>query len=223
MSMQNVLKVAESQLGVTEFPKDSNKVIYNTEYYGYEASGVYFPWCVTFLWWVFKHGGDPKAFFNSGKTASCTALKKLYSAEGRWVTSGYQKGDIVLMNFSGGKEPEHCGLVVDTRNSYIVTIEGNTSPGIEASQDNGGCVAKKYRYERNIIGACRPRYSEEEKEPVKKDYEGHWAEKDIEWAKQNELMVGYPDGNFGPDTPLTRAEAATVLRRFYDLLAKGGK
>lgn len=86
MSMQNVLEVALGEVGVTEFPKDSNQVKYNTEYYGYAASGPYYPWCVTFLWWVFRHADEAMAFFNSGKTASCSALMTLYKAEGKWIT-----------------------------------------------------------------------------------------------------------------------------------------
>ncbi|MCQ2316377.1 MAG: S-layer homology domain-containing protein [Bacteroidales bacterium] len=30
------------------------------------------------------------------------------------------------------------------------------------------------------------------------------------------LMQGYPDGSFRPDTPVTRAELATILRRMKD-------
>lgn len=219
MSIESTIKLAETELGVTEFPKDSNKVKYNTEYYGYEASGQWYPWCVTFLWWIFKHSGEQEAFYNAGRTASCSALKTYYTSCNRWVTSDFKKGDIVLMNFSGGKSPEHCGLVVDVRSDYIVTIEGNTSPGIEGSQDNGGCVAKKYRYAKNIVGACRPKYSKEAAQ-MKKDYSGHWAEKEIDWVKEKGIMVGYPNGDFGPDTPMTRAEMATVMKRFYGVIAK---
>ncbi|WP_186278871.1 S-layer homology domain-containing protein [Lysinibacillus sp. BW-2-10] len=45
----------------------------------------------------------------------------------------------------------------------------------------------------------------------KKDYEGHWAEKSVKKAIEKGVMVGYPDGNFGPDDKLTRAQFAMVM------------
>lgn len=132
----------------------------------------------------------------------------------------YQPGDILLMNFSGGKLPEHCGLVIEVHPTYLVTVEGNTTPGLEGSQDNGGSVAKKYRFSKNIVGACRPDYKEEET-VSKTDYEDHWAKKDIEFMKLFELMNGYPDGSFKPDASITRAEVAAVIHRLYNLLKDG--
>lgn len=52
---------------------------------------------------------------------------------------------------------------------------------------------------------------------VKKDYEGHWAQKDIEWAIDRGILVGYSDGTVRPNEPATRAEIVTMLRR-YDTL-----
>jgi flagellum-specific peptidoglycan hydrolase FlgJ len=49
-----------------------------------------------------------------------------------------------------------------------------------------------------------------------KDYEGHWAEKDIEKVKAAGIMKGYPDGSFKPDQPVTRAELATVLAKIIE-------
>ena len=38
-----------------------------------------------------------------------------------------------------------------------------------------------------------------------------WSASKIQWAKENDLVKGYPDGSFRPDTPVTRAELITVL------------
>ena len=54
MSLQTVLQTAESQLSTSEYPKGSNHILYNTEYYGADVSGDAYKWCVTFLWWVFN-------------------------------------------------------------------------------------------------------------------------------------------------------------------------
>lgn len=50
-----VLDVARSQLGTSEYPKNSNNVIYNTWYYGHAVSGSAYPWCMTFVEWCFAH------------------------------------------------------------------------------------------------------------------------------------------------------------------------
>jgi N-acetylmuramoyl-L-alanine amidase len=48
---------------------------------------------------------------------------------------------------------------------------------------------------------------------TKKDYEGHWAQEVIKKAMASGIMNGYPDGNWKPDEPVTRAELAVVLQR----------
>ena len=47
------LEIAASQVGVTEYPSGSNKVKYNTWYYGREVSGEWYPWCMVFIEWCF--------------------------------------------------------------------------------------------------------------------------------------------------------------------------
>ena len=221
MSAEKVIEVAEAEVGTTEYPKGSNKVKYNTDYYGFEASGSAYPWCCSFLWWIFNEAGEGKAFFNGGKTASCTALMQLYQAEGRWYTDGkYQKGDIPIMTFNAQRSVQHCGLIIGSGdNGGWLTVEGNTSPGLEGSQDNGGCVAKKERYNRNILGVCRPKYSQEVK-PVN-DWENiKWASKEIKWNIDNGIMTGYPDGSFKPNNPVTRAEESVMNYRLYEKIER---
>ena len=38
-----------------------------------------------------------------------------------------------------------------------------------------------------------------------------WSAAKIQWAKENEIVKGYPDGSFRPETPVTRAELMAVL------------
>ncbi len=60
-----------------------------------------------------------------------------------------------------------------------------------------------------------------EGKPVeKKDYEGHWAQPYIEKAINAGYMIGYPDGSFKPDNPITRAEFAKVLSFIIDKLER---
>ena len=216
MSVQAVIDVARAYLGYTEDPPGSNRTIFGAEY-GLDGQ----PWCVMALWYFFQHAGERMAFFGGGKTASCSILLRWYREQGLTVpVEDVQVGDIVLLNFHGGKDPEHCGLVVGFPVEepygfvYVETIEGNTTPGYEGSQDNGGCVALKRRSPGKIVAVCRPQY---QPEPVTvDDITGHWAEKDIRWCMERGLMQGYPDGSFQPDKPVTRAELAAVLRRLDD-------
>lgn len=41
---------------------------------------------------------------------------------------------------------------------------------------------------------------------------------DMKWAIENGLFAGYADGTFKPKEPLTRQAAASVLRRFYNIV-----
>lgn len=213
MSLIKVLDTTFEEVGKTEWPPGSN----NTEYgKRYGLNNV--PWCVEFLWDCFNRSGERMAFFGGGKTASCGTLFRWYKEQGLTVpVEDIQSGDIVILNFSGTKDTQHCGLVsevIHNQNGKLLsvkTIEGNTSPGVEGSQDNGGCVALKVRYPKQIVGVCRPMYSEEK--PLIDDITNHWAENSIRKAKAKDIMRGYPDGSFKPDQPITRAEVAAILDR----------
>ena len=150
-------------------------------------------------------------------------LLRWYKEQGLTVpVEDVRVGDIVILNFSGTKDTQHCGLVtivdrvaVTRKLLQVQTIEGNTS--VNSSQDNGGTVAEKTRYPSQIIGVCRPQYKSDDPQPVD-DVTGHWARGSIEWAKDRGLIKGYPDGSFKPNNPLTRAEMCAVMERFYELL-----
>ena len=48
------------------------------------------------------------------------------------------------------------------------------------------------------------------------DIAGHWAEAYIRLAAGNGWIEGYPDGTFGPQRNITRAETATMINRVLD-------
>ena len=224
MSLSKVIEVARADLGYTENPPGSNRVKY-WDAYDPKMQGQ--PWCVCFLWWVFQQAGERMAFFGGGKTASCSVLLRWYKEQGLTVpVSEVQVGDIVLMNFHSGKDPEHCGLVVEAPSVWVgdnepamfyKTIEGNTTPGEEGSQENGGCVALKHRFPSQIVAVCRPQYKPDDPQPVD-DVTGHWFTPSVEWAREKGLIKNYPDESFKPNQPITRAEACVMFERFYQLL-----
>lgn len=218
MSLSKVIEIARGDLGYTESPPNSNRTKFG-ESYGMNGQ----PWCVMALWYWFDKAGERMAFFGGGKTASCGMLLRWYREQGLTVpVEDVEPGDIVILNFHGTKDTEHCGLVQHTWKTFkgsnmtldkIETIEGNTSPS-DGSQSNGGMVCVKTRYPSQIIGVCRPQYKEEPE--TVDDITGHWAEKAIRRCMERGLLKGYPDGRFGPDKPVTRAELATVLDRLED-------
>lgn len=220
MSMQAVISTARAELGVTESPAGSNRVKY-WDLFGPEWQGQ--PWCCAFLAWVFNSAGERMAFFGGGETASCSMLLRWYREQGLTVpVEDVRVGDIVILNFSGTKDTQHCGLVtivdrvaVTRKLLQVQTIEGNTS--VNGSQDNGGMVAEKTRYPSQIVGVCRPQYKPDEPEIID-DVSGHWFTPSMEWAREKGLIKNYPDGSFKPNNPLTRAEACAMFERFYQLL-----
>ena len=156
-TLRSVLFAAASQIGVTERPSGSNKVKYNTAYYGREVSGKSYPWCMAFVWWVFRQAG-----FSLYKTASCTALVERYreASPGQIVRANYRPGDIVFFDFSGKRaKTEHVGIVESVAaDGTLTTIEGNTGTGNDA---NGGAVMRRKRKPGLITCGIRPGYSGE--------------------------------------------------------------
>ena len=216
MSLSKVIEIARADLGYTENPPGSNRTKY-WDAYDPKMQGQ--PWCVAFLWWVFAESGERMAFFGGGKTASCGVLLRWYREQGLTVpVSEVQEGDIVILNFHGTQDTEHCGLVeLVLPGGWAVgirTIEGNTSPS-DGSQSNGGMVCEKTRYPSQIVAVCRPQYKEEE---FISDYEGRWSERAIKEALHDGVLNGYPDGSFQPTKQVTREE----LAQFYLNLKERG-
>ena len=148
--VEDIIKTAQAEVGVTEYPPNSNNVKYNTEYYGKPVSGSNYPWCCVFVWWVFKH----QSKFILKKTARCTTLGEWFKDNDRWYTTP-QVGDVVFFKFpTNNRWTNHVGIVKSIKGNTIETIEGNTSVN---SDDNGGAVMIRQRTS-NIVGYGRPDY-----------------------------------------------------------------
>lgn len=197
-----ILALARKELGTVEFPPNSNKVKYNTAYYGRAVSGSAYPWCCVFLWWLFKQAGASKLFFDGKKTAYCPTLLAYYKQKGQLV-SDYKPGDIVFFNFSGGKTAQHVGLCTAWDGTYITTIDGNTGSGNEA---NGGAVMERKRHKKYIVAVARPKYSgggsavEVSVEVLKKGSKGASVKALQILLNGYGYSCGTVDGSFGPAT-----------------------
>ena len=153
-TLRSVLFAAASQIGVTESPTGSNRVKYNTAYYGREVSGKSYPWCVTYLWWVFRQAG-----LGLYRTASCTAFVEHYRRKSpeRVLKGDYRPGDIVFFDFTGKRaKTVHVGIVERVgADGTLTTIEGNTGT---LSDANGGAVMRRTRKPGLVTCGVRPSY-----------------------------------------------------------------
>lgn len=92
--------------------------------------------------------------------AGCKYSADYYKSKKQWHSDDPKPGDQIFFwpkNGIGGSSMQHTGLVTGVDNTYVYTVEGNTSSD-SGVVDNGGSVnAKKYKlsYER-IAGYGRP-------------------------------------------------------------------
>lgn len=226
----DLLALARGELGVTESPKGSNRVKYNTAYYGREVSGDSYPWCCVFLWWLFREAGAPELFFGGERTASCGTLAGYARQHGLFVTGGYRAGDLVFLRF-GGTAIQHIGIVERVAaDGSLVTIEGNTGSDSDA---NGGQVQRRNRPLRYAAGAYRPRYEEEtmtqqqfnammevwlrqRAEEAPSDYSAEART----WAEEQGILFGDSLGRKQYRSFCTREQLMTFLYRFVSQLGK---
>lgn len=148
MTVNELIQIAKNEIGVKENPPGSNQVKYNNWMYGRNASE---PWCASFVSWCFKGTGLVP------KTASCLNMLEWFERRGQIVKEP-KPGDIVFFKYpTNNRRTNHVGIVVAASGRIINTIEGNTSSGNTGSQDNGGMVAQRNRYQ-NIVAYARPKY-----------------------------------------------------------------
>lgn len=150
MTANDVLRIARNEVGTAEKP--TNKVKYNTWYYGKEVSGSAYPWCMAFVMWVFNKAGIELGL----QTASCTALEDYARKKGYLVKKNFRPGDIVFYQFDKDAAADHVGIVESVSSNMVTCIEGNTS--VSGSQDNGGQVCRKTRKLSLVRSAYRPQY-----------------------------------------------------------------
>lgn len=154
---EELLALARREIGTRERPFGSNRVSYNTAYYGREVQGAGYPWCCVFLWWLFQKADASALFYGGGKTASCGTLADYAKREGLWIGGKYRAGDLAFFHF-GGRTIRHIGIVERvTGAGELVTIEGNTGVGNDA---NGGQVQRRVRRLADTAGGYRPNYEE---------------------------------------------------------------
>lgn len=157
MTGAELAALAATQIGVREDPPGSNRVKFNTWYYGSEVSGSAYPWCMVFVQWVFAQAGVPLPL----RTASCGALMRAAQAAGCWVTESFCPGDVAIYDFPGGAATDHCGIIESVEAGSVAAVEGNTGSDSDA---DGGQVQRRVRPLHYVVGAVRPPLGEEDKD-----------------------------------------------------------
>lgn len=160
-TVDQVLAVARSQLGVSESPPYSNDVPF-TRWAGMVGQ----PWCDLFVSWCFDRAGMGAV---EGRWAYTPAHADNFAARGRWTpgAAGARAGDVVFFDFPGYPyRISHVGFVeyVDDA-GRLHTIEGNTNG---AGSRDGGSVMRQIRTS-SIVGFGRPAYDQEVNVPLSKE------------------------------------------------------
>ena len=128
-------------------------------------------WCDVFVDWCFvkAYGLDaalamtfqPLGKNNSG--AGCQYSRNYYKNKGRLFDKP-KIGDQIFFWNSDKSRVSHTGLVYSVDNTYVYTIEGNTSAASGVVANGGGVKKKKYKLNYNrLAGYGRPMYELESK------------------------------------------------------------
>lgn len=238
--MQRLIDAALGEVGYMEkaspndlYSKTGNAGSNNYTKYAKEMSayspGIYangYAWCDTFVDWCFvKAFGNEKAkLLIHGWSAYTPTSASYYKQHGQWHKTP-KIGDQIFFTDSAGTIC-HTGIVYDLNDTYVYTVEGNTSynAGVVA---NGGAVAKK-TYQRNysrIAGFGRPDYSIVTPEEPKEEFTMYktvdqcpaWAKKYVQKAVDEGYVKGNDKGSLELDD--TRIWCLVVMMRMAGIMA----
>lgn len=198
----------------TKYARDLDQTLnfYNGKKNGYAWCDVFTDWCFVEAFGVEE---AKKLLCQPEKSlgAGCGYSMNYYKNKGQFHTEKPQKGDQIFFYNKTKTSIAHTGIVYDVDDTYVYTVEGNTSPS-SGVVDNGGMVCKKsyaLNYDR-IAGYGRPNYDPEPKEeapaPAKPRNYLMKGDKGTEVKAMQEdlIFVGYfcgkdgADGSFGGNT-----------------------
>ena len=197
----------------TKYARD----LHNAGFFNGNKNG--YPWCAVFVTWVIwmlcgkiKEKAMEILCQTGPYGAGCTSAVQYYKQQGRFYTTDPRPGDQIFFWDTAKTSAAHTGLVVEVDESYVYTIEGNTS-GESGVVENGGGVCNK-RYSRGyhrIYGYGRPKYDPEHEKKEECDMKVSVLKKGDKGSQikaLQALLIGYGcsvgssgvDGSFGPAT-----------------------
>lgn len=148
---------------------------------------------------------------------SCSKMIELYKAQGRWEEWDAfvpRPGDLVMYDWDAKSgectgAPDHVGIVEKVEGKTITVIEGNYDNSVKRRQ-----ICVEYV---KVRGYCLPDYASlvQRFADVAPDA---WYADEIAKAAALGIVRGTGGGMFEPDRPVTRAEAAAMVMRLYELM-----
>ena len=173
----------------------NNYTIFAKQYYNYFGENYQGqPWCAMFVSCVFRNAlGKEKQQKIMTHFAYCPTGVNQFKKIKRWQTTNPQMGDVIFFKDATGIAC-HVGIVYNVDNSYVYTIEGNTSNANGVIANGGGVCKKKYAlgYSK-ILGYGRPDYESVKDIPWQQEFLDRlmnkgYIEDRVQWS-QYELPV----------------------------------
>ena len=126
--LNKVLALANGEVGIAEYPPNSNNVKYNTWYYGHPVSGASYPWCAVFISWLFDNFTTVQPNPAVPTIHNKPTIKK--GAKGEFVellqelliVKGY------ILKIDGDFGPKTEAAVKDFQNKQHLTVDGIVGP-----------------------------------------------------------------------------------------------
>ena len=81
--VNRILAIAEGEVGIKEYPPNTNNVKYNTWFYGQVVSGSAYPWCAVFISWLFNQLDTPAKPYTKPTIPNKPTVKK--GSKGEYV------------------------------------------------------------------------------------------------------------------------------------------
>lgn len=118
-------------------------------WYGFEER---IEWCAVFVSWVANELGYIEANVIP-KFSYCQNAIDWFKAMGEWKEAGFipSSGDIIFFDWEGDGVVNHVGIVKETKDGIIYTVEGNST--------NDTCLEQSYSIDSSVIvGFGTPNY-----------------------------------------------------------------
>ena len=151
-AIEQIIMLATEQIGIHE--DMAGHVKYSDEY-----GAPCRPWCMMFLWWLYRHCDMSEIFYDGKKIASCGGFLTWAQANGL-VVDKPERGDIAIISFgkdkNGNRITSHCALITGVKGLNVETIEGNTCEVGDPA--NGGHVMARTRSKKLCMAYIRLRY-----------------------------------------------------------------
>ena len=114
--INRLIAIASGELDTSEYPPNSNNVKYNTWFYKHPVQGANYPWCATFISWIFNQlesGSEPSnpTLKMGSKGPDVKKLQIALNAKGYTLEAD---GDFGIQTQASVKNFQRtCGLVDD--------------------------------------------------------------------------------------------------------------